>query len=72
MRLLIGGILIILGILIFLIGDVYLLITSIMDIINNGTTNLLWDVIKIIFREFIAGVFGFIFVFVGIMITGKD
>ena len=65
MKTLVGGLFVIIGILVIIFGDIFLLISSIMDLIENGTTNLIWDIIKILFREIIAGAVGILFIGIG-------
>jgi hypothetical protein len=68
----IGILLVILGILTFMFGDIYLLVTAILDLIQNGTANLFWDITKLLFREVIAGIVAFILVVSGYVILIKD
>ena len=67
-----GILLVILGILTFIFGDIYLLVTAIVDLVNNGVDNLFWDIIKLLFREVIAGFIAFILIVSGYVLLIKD
>jgi len=67
-----GILLVILGILTFIFGDIYLLVTAIVDLVNNGVDNLFWDIIKLLFREVISAIISFILIVSGYVLLIKD
>ena len=75
MRIILGGLFIIAAILIFIVGDVFLLISAIIDIIQNIETITFWGLVKdvflIMFRVLIAGIIALFLGFIGVLIM-KD
>lgn len=69
MRKIIGILIILTGIFAIFYIDIYLLITSIIDIAKNfdtmSTSQLTKDILLILFREVIGGVVGFVIIFIG-------
>lgn len=70
MRLVIGILLIVLGVISALYINIYLLIAGIIDIINGA--NIAWSVFKIAVREIVGAIVAFVSVVGGMTLIGKS